>query len=133
RCRRAASGGPAAARTAELAEPMIGGRVEAPVGTLPRRASEPEVLLSVQELAAGGKLTRANFEVRRGEIFGIAGVSGNGQAQLADVLCGLLAPARGEVRVGTGRVAPQPHPITRARDGRVSAAAGSGWARCPLS
>ena len=38
-----------------------------------------------------------SFSVREGELFGVAGVSGNGQEELADVLCGLLTPAAGEI------------------------------------
>ena len=88
----------------ELAELMVGHRVDAPVRTAAPRDRESSVLLSVRELAAGGKLERAHFDVHRGEIFGVAGVSGNGQAQLADALCGLLAPTRGEIRISGRRV-----------------------------
>jgi len=110
---------PAASSKAELAELMVGRRVDAPVRKLTRGVSTPEVLLSVRELTAGGKLTRASFEVRRGEIFGIAGVSGNGQAQLADALCGLLPPAQGEIRIGNRSISPDPHAFVHARVGRV--------------
>jgi simple sugar transport system ATP-binding protein len=42
-----------------------------------------------------------DLEVRHGEIVGVAGVSGNGQRELADVLAGVIVPTRGEVRIGT--------------------------------
>jgi simple sugar transport system ATP-binding protein len=116
---------PGGTSKAELAELMVGHRVDAPVRTPSHRIAAPEVLLSVQDLAAGGKLTRASFEVRRGEIFGIAGVSGNGQAQLADALCGLLPPARGEIRVGGEPISPDPHAFVHARVGRVPEDRGS--------
>jgi simple sugar transport system ATP-binding protein len=84
---------------AELAELMIGHRIDAPerspVGGQPGAGAR----LVVHELAAGAKLEQASFEVQAGEIFGIAGVSGNGQAQLADALCGLLKPERGTIQV----------------------------------
>jgi general nucleoside transport system ATP-binding protein len=52
-------------------------------------------------------LRRVSFTVRRGEILGVAGVDGNGQGELAEVICGLRAPTAGRVRVGgreaTGR------------------------------
>ncbi len=39
-----------------------------------------------------------SFTVHEGEIFGIAGVSGNGQDELCDILCGAKAPSCGEIR-----------------------------------
>ena len=38
-----------------------------------------------------------SFTVRKGEIFGIAGVSGNGQEELAEALCGLRAVSKGQI------------------------------------
>ncbi|MEW5956375.1 MAG: ABC transporter ATP-binding protein [Chloroflexota bacterium] len=42
-------------------------------------------------------LKNASFSVCEGEIFGIAGVSGNGQHELAEVLAGLRKPEEGKV------------------------------------
>jgi simple sugar transport system ATP-binding protein len=109
----------AATSKAELAELMVGYRVDAPVRSSTHGDSASSALLSVHELAAGGKLERANFEVHRGEVFGIAGVSGNGQAQLADALCGLLAPARGEIRIGDRSLDARPRAFVRAGVARV--------------
>ncbi len=49
--------------------------------------------------ARRGVLNKLDFEVRRGEIFAIAGVAGNGQQLLADLLCGTLAANRGTIEV----------------------------------
>jgi len=38
-----------------------------------------------------------SFTVRKGEIFGIAGVSGNGQEELAEALCGLRTVSKGQI------------------------------------
>jgi general nucleoside transport system ATP-binding protein len=47
-----------------------------------------------------------SFFVRGGEIYGIAGVSGNGQAELAEALIGAREPLTGEIWIdGTGDVA----------------------------
>ena len=44
--------------------------------------------------------------MRAGEIVGIAGVSGNGQSELLDVLSGLLTPDRGELQLGDHHFTP---------------------------
>jgi general nucleoside transport system ATP-binding protein len=41
-----------------------------------------------------------SFEVRAGEIFGIAGVEGNGQTELIEALAGLRAPGAGTIAIG---------------------------------
>jgi len=43
------------------------------------------------------KLNKINFELRGGEILGIAGVDGNGQEELVKVITGQLAPDEGEI------------------------------------
>ncbi|MBI2248037.1 MAG: ABC transporter ATP-binding protein [Armatimonadetes bacterium] len=45
-----------------------------------------------------------SFAVRRGEIFGIAGIAGNGQRELIEALTGLRPAERGRVRVPSGEV-----------------------------
>ncbi len=42
-------------------------------------------------------LTGASFTVRAGEIYGIAGVGGNGQTELAEILMGVLRPLSGRI------------------------------------
>ena len=44
-------------------------------------------------------LNKVDFEVRRGEVFAIAGVAGNGQQPLAELLCGELSASHGTVEV----------------------------------
>ena len=43
-------------------------------------------------------LTDIDLEVHAGEILGVAGVSGNGQSELLEVLAGIRAASGGEVR-----------------------------------
>ncbi len=81
-----------------LAEMMVGRRVFL---EFPREQVEKgEVLLSLQGVSTGPPgvpLQGISFEVRAGEILGIAGVEGNGQSELAEVIVGLRRPERGMV------------------------------------
>ncbi len=104
---------------AELAELMIGHRIDAPERSPVAAKPGSGPRLVVHELAAGGKLKRASFEVQGGEIFGIAGVSGNGQAQLADALYGLLEPERGAIQVDGRALKPVPRAFIQAGVARV--------------
>jgi ABC-type uncharacterized transport system ATPase subunit len=94
----------------DLAAAMIGrkpklDRVAAP----PRAAFEPRLTaqgLSLADALGVTRLHEVSLELRAGEIVGIAGVSGNGQSELLEVLCGLRAPDRGTLRIGEASFAP---------------------------
>ncbi|MDR2922615.1 MAG: ABC transporter ATP-binding protein [Treponema sp.] len=45
-----------------------------------------------------------SFSVRAGEIFAIAGVSGNGQVEIADTIAGLLTPYGGKIFLNGGEI-----------------------------
>lgn len=69
------------------------------------KAQPGAVALSVSEVALSDDrgaplLEGISFQLRAGEILGIAGVSGNGQSELLDVLSGIAAPDQGTVRIG---------------------------------
>jgi general nucleoside transport system ATP-binding protein len=96
---------------AELARLMVGRdvllRIEKP------EAKTGETVLSVHELSVTAhdgtpRLNRATFEVRAGEIVGVAGVEGNGQTELIESLAGLTPHAR-----VTGKIEFQGRDITR--------------------
>jgi simple sugar transport system ATP-binding protein len=87
---------------AELARLMVGREVLLRVEK--KRAQPNGILLDVRKLsvnkAEGGRpLDDVSFIVRAGEIVGIAGVEGNGQTELIEVLAGLIDPSQtgGEV------------------------------------
>ncbi len=68
------------------------------------RSTAGAPLLTVRGLRTperGGRraLDGIDLQLRAGEIYGIAGVGGNGQGELADVLMGLPQPYEGEVRL----------------------------------
>jgi simple sugar transport system ATP-binding protein len=57
----------------------------------------------------------AEFSVRGGEIYGVAGVSGNGQDELAAALTGAILPRSGEIWLeGPGDIAQAPPAVRRA-------------------
>ena len=84
----------------DLAALMVGRDVQLVVD---RGESHPgEVRLKVQDLRVkddrGSEVVRGvSFEIRAGEILGIAGVAGNGQDELVESIVGLRKPASGTV------------------------------------
>lgn len=88
---------------ASLARMMIGR--ELPVCTMPVYVGEQPKLLEVKGLtqpsddAFGVALSDISFAVRAGEIVGIAGISGNGQAELLAALSGETTTASDTVQV----------------------------------
>jgi simple sugar transport system ATP-binding protein len=85
-----------------LARLMVGREVLLRVEKPPSSPGEP--LLQVEDLRAvddrGLESVRGiSLEVRAGEIVGIAGVDGNGQSELVEVLSGLRRTAAGSVRL----------------------------------
>jgi simple sugar transport system ATP-binding protein len=88
---------------AELVHMMIGGtRMPEPAPpTAPRR---PAPALEVHELIAANDkglpaVRGVSLRVHGGEIVGVAGVSGNGQRELVEVLAGQREPDAGQIRI----------------------------------
>lgn len=78
----------------KLAELMVGRKV---IFRVEKKGQEPgDVVLAIREVSAQNNkgvpaLNKLSLEVREGEILGIAGVAGNGQSELAEVITGLRA------------------------------------------
>ena len=125
------------ATTAELAREMIGrevslrgvsaaiGHLEVPTPADPTAPSpagpaERAVVLAVRDLRARAPdgrtlLDGLSLDVHEGEILGLAGVEGNGQKALGDVLASLLDLSAGSVEVGG-------LPVRTGRPGAMAAA-----------
>jgi ABC-type uncharacterized transport system ATPase subunit len=83
--------------TDALADAMMGG--ETPPSLVRATRELGDVVLSVKDLALGCALDGLTFEVRAREVVGVAGVLGNGQRELIEVLAGAVAAERGQVRI----------------------------------
>ncbi len=86
----------------EIATMMVGRQVLFRVERTP--AAPGEIVLEVKDLSALNNknlpaLRNTSFSVREGEILGIAGVEGNGQTELAEVLTGLRKAQSGTVEL----------------------------------
>jgi len=93
---------PKTASEAQIAEMMVGRPVQLTVDKKP--ASPKQVVLSVRDLSLidpDGRtvVDQVSFEVRAGEIVGIAGVQGNGQTELVMALSGLRNANSGVVEL----------------------------------
>jgi simple sugar transport system ATP-binding protein len=98
----------AGATEASLARAMVGREV---LLRVEKKPAEPgDVLLSVDELHVRDdrgieKVRGVSFDVRAGEIVGIAGVDGNGQTELIDALTGLQKIDSGAATITGHRLA----------------------------
>ena len=102
----------------QLASMMVGRETFGISRQSERVTGEP--IYSVRDLSANNRqglpaLKGVSFDLHAGEILGIAGVSGNGQSELTDVLTGLLSPTGGKVMLGEVD-------LTHADPGQISAA-----------
>jgi ABC-type uncharacterized transport system ATPase subunit len=96
----------------ELAELMVGRRVLLRVQK--GEASPGDVVLSVRNLSVKDNrgvtmVDNVSFDVRAGEIVGIAGVAGNGQSELLEAIAGIRKPTSGEIFLN-GRTVDQADP-----------------------
>lgn len=68
------------------------------------KANPKEIITRIRDLKVINKngilkVKGINFDVRRGEILGIAGIEGNGQSELAEAITGLLSNYSGEIYI----------------------------------
>jgi ABC-type uncharacterized transport system ATPase subunit len=91
---------------------LVGAMVGRTVPPLRAERSVPRTddpwALDLRTVHMGGRsrpaLVDVDLHVCAGELVGVAGIAGNGQKELYDVALGLVAPDRGEVRVGGTRL-----------------------------
>lgn len=89
---------------AELARLMVGREVLLRVEKTSAQTGGAQLSVrnfSVTARGGGKPVKDVSFEVRKGEILGIAGVEGNGQTELIEALAGLISPTQlsGQIRI----------------------------------
>ncbi|MCB0960395.1 MAG: ATP-binding cassette domain-containing protein [Acidimicrobiales bacterium] len=107
----------------ELVEAMVGSvPPPLPAHRKPALAGDPALVVAgVSARSADGHahIRDISFEVRPGELVGIAGVSGNGQRELLDAVLGVLPLEEGEIRIGGTDIGRHGHPRKALRAGAV--------------
>jgi len=88
----------------ELAALMVGQELAAPAVNAPVRGQRLMTLRGVSTKGGGTPLREIDLDLHGGEITGLAGVSGNGQAALAELIAGMRAPQEGEFRIADAQV-----------------------------
>ena len=86
--------------TQEMANLMVGRKVELTTDKQPPKFGK--TVLEVEHLSVYDEskvevVKDVSFKVRAGEVFAIAGVSGNGQVELADAITGLMKAGKGKI------------------------------------
>ncbi|MBI9050379.1 MAG: ABC transporter ATP-binding protein [Anaerolineaceae bacterium] len=114
---------PQEADQSKLAEMMVGRPVDL---VLHKAASTPtDLVLDVKDLVVTNQLNQIaveglNFEVFRGEILGVAGVQGNGQTELVEVITGLCGAQSGSIKLMETEIAnASPRRITELGSGHI--------------
>ena len=83
-------------------------------------ATQPEVVLSVRDLARAPRVRGVSFDLHRGEVLGIGGLVGAGRSELARLLFGADQSEAGEMRLMGAPYAPRsPSSAVRAGVGLV--------------
>jgi ribose transport system ATP-binding protein len=95
----------------ELIAKMVGRAQQNLFPARSQATGEKQTILDVQNLASPPLLKSASFELRRGEILGIAGLMGSGRTPLLRAIFGLERPESGTIKVNkkslpTGRTTP---------------------------
>ncbi len=92
---------PSEATVEQLSEMMVGRQIE--LGTRHPAKNIGEVYLQLKHLTVIedgiSKVKNVSFEIKKGEILGIAGIEGNGQSELLESLTGLNEPENMELYI----------------------------------
>ncbi len=119
--RTVATGLPATTPTPDLIRLMTGRTVEYAIARRAPVAPDAPVVLDVADLALRGEFEGVSFQVRAGEVVGLAGLVGSGRSEILETVFGARRATSGTVRVAERRVRP----------GSVADAVAAGIGLCP--
>lgn len=74
---------------AQIVEGIVGRRLDGALEWEPRSAPPGDVILSVRDMTSGTRVKGVSFDLRAGEVLGLAGLMGSGRTELARCLFGL--------------------------------------------
>ncbi|MDF2620179.1 MAG: transporter-like [Xanthobacteraceae bacterium] len=109
---RLVSSGPVAGRSrADLVRDIVGRSLELEPLAAGQGRADGDVVARLEKVSLAPRPSSAglrdvSLELRRGEVVGVAGVEGNGQRELFDVVAGLVSPERGTVTWMSGAADP---------------------------
>jgi ribose transport system ATP-binding protein len=107
--------------TAEIIRLMTGRAIEYAFPPRPGVADDAAAVLQVESLGRTGEFADVSFEVRAGEVVGLAGLVGAGRSEILETVFGARRQDAGTVSVDGRRVRP----------GSVGAAVSAGIGLCP--
>jgi inositol transport system ATP-binding protein len=81
---------------------MVGRELPASRPQTPKASGE--IALEVRKLSRAGRFQDVGFQIRRGEVLGLAGLMGAGRTEVVSAIFGLFPADAGEIRVGGHRV-----------------------------
>ena len=92
----------------DISRMMVGRDVDLEIEK--KKANPGKTVLSVRGLEHTDKfgvqdIKGISFDIRAGEILGVAGVEGNGQSELSDTVCGLIPLQKGSVKINGTNIA----------------------------
>ena len=105
--RSVATGDLASVTDDELIVHMVGRSVESLFPIRAKPSANSETLLEVQGLSSPPALKKATLELKRGEIFGIAGLMGSGRTNVVRTIFGLDRTESGSIRVKNQSAGPR--------------------------
>ena len=83
----------------DIVRAMVGRRLDSHFPELPAVDANAPVMLSVRDLTSPPMVNGVSFEVRRGEIVGLAGLIGAGRTEIVRAIAGADVAAGGEVEI----------------------------------
>lgn len=107
--------------TTDLIRLMTGRNVEYAIPPRPQVPDDAATLLHVEGLSLAGSFSDVSFDVRAGEVVGLAGLVGSGRTEILETIFGARKRTAGTVSVGTETL----------RAGSVSGAVKAGIGLCP--